>query len=177
MPTIEFDIAGLEEFADQIKRMETEYKAFQRDLTQKIGSAALKQVIKATPKGKHLTDVAFYAREYLPDGPLWLVELWDVGTPGTMAPLAGSWYQTPVTQSGNDTEVEVNTDKEYAPYVEEGHATVAFGPPGHPHRNKVGWYEGQHFNRDVMDKIEKSMPLTVSTRIREWLTMMGVNNA
>ncbi len=80
-------------------------------------------------------------------------------TPVDTGELRRNWEISSVIRKGADLVVYLYNSKEYASYVEEGHAT----------RNREGWVEGYYMATISIEEIERKMPQRFN---REFLKFM-----
>ncbi|WP_415331012.1 HK97 gp10 family phage protein [Clostridium perfringens] len=80
-------------------------------------------------------------------------------TPVDTGELRRNWEISSVVRKGADLVVYLYNSKEYASYVEEGHAT----------RNREGWVEGYYMATISIEEIERKMPQRFN---REFLKFM-----
>lgn len=80
-------------------------------------------------------------------------------TPVDSGELRRNWEISSVARKGADLVVYLYNSKEYASYVENGHAT----------RNREGWVEGYYMATISIEEIERKMPQRFN---REFLKFM-----
>ncbi len=80
-------------------------------------------------------------------------------TPVDSGELRRNWEISSVIRKGADLVVYLYNSKEYASYVENGHAT----------RNREGWVEGYYMATISIEEIERKMPQRFN---REFLKFM-----
>lgn len=80
-------------------------------------------------------------------------------TPVDTGELRRNWEISSVVRKGADLVVYLYNSKEYASYVEDGHAT----------RNREGWVEGYYMATISIEEIERKMPQRFN---REFLKFM-----
>ena len=80
-------------------------------------------------------------------------------TPVDSGELRRNWEISSVVRKGADLVVYLYNSKEYASYVENGHAT----------RNREGWVEGYFMSTISIEEIERKMPQRFN---REFLKFM-----
>lgn len=81
-------------------------------------------------------------------------------TPVDSGELRRNWEISSVARKGADLVVYLYNSKEYASYVENGHAT----------RNREGWVEGYYMATISIEEIERKMPQRFN---REFLKFMN----
>ena len=81
-------------------------------------------------------------------------------TPVDTGELRRNWEISSVVRKGADLAVYLYNSKEYASYVENGHAT----------RNREGWVEGYYMATISIEEIERKLPQRFN---REFLKFMN----
>ncbi|MGL4875175.1 MAG: HK97 gp10 family phage protein [Clostridium sp.] len=86
-------------------------------------------------------------------------------TPVDTGELRRNWGITRVIRRGNDLVVYLFNNKNYASYVEDGHATV----------NREGWVEGYYMATISIEEIDSKIPKRFESEFKRF--MEGLNLA
>lgn len=176
---IDLDLSGMQRQYEQLQEIEETFELWLRKYLLKEGQRLLAMTKLRTPVGKYYDDVVFWARASLGNDHIYrtstdrtaglvLVELLGVGEGKQGGTLRRSWQLTNVRKIGKDFQITVFTMLSYAPYVEHGHRTVHFGPPGSP-RNIAGWWEGHHMAKISLEKVQQALPGRLQREFTQYL--------
>lgn len=86
-------------------------------------------------------------------------------TPVDTGELRRNWEITRVIKRGDELLVYLYNGKDYASYVEEGHAT----------RNREGWVEGYYMATISIEEVERNIPKRFDREFIIFMAELGVN--
>ncbi|MDK0901571.1 HK97 gp10 family phage protein [Clostridium perfringens] len=86
-------------------------------------------------------------------------------TPVDTGELRRNWEITRVIKRGDELLVYLYNGKDYASYVEEGHAT----------RNREGWVEGYYMATISIEEVERNIPKRFDREFIRFMAELGVN--
>ncbi|WP_338854783.1 HK97 gp10 family phage protein [Clostridium perfringens] len=86
-------------------------------------------------------------------------------TPVDTGELRRNWEITRVVKRGDELLVYLYNGKDYASYVEEGHAT----------RNREGWVEGYYMATISIEEVERNIPKRFDREFIRFMAELGVN--
>lgn len=86
-------------------------------------------------------------------------------TPVDTGELRRNWEVTRIVKRGDELVVYLYNGKDYASYVEEGHAT----------RNREGWVEGYYMATISIEEVERNIPKRFDREFIRFMAELGVN--
>jgi Bacteriophage HK97-gp10, putative tail-component len=170
MANVDIDFTGIRHLYNWVEGFGDQYDNFNHRFASKTGLKLLRYTKKATPVGDYENDVAFWARKSVndPSKGIGLVELDGAGAGMSGGTLRRSWELSPVVKRGNDYDITVFNDIEYAPYVEHGHRVKAFNSD-----KVVGWFEGRHMAKDSVKNVQQKLPVDYSREFIDFIRLIG----